>query len=664
MPIATETAERLLITAARLEIEAAELARALAPARTHAEAEFAQARERATQNMLRRALMLGDTEVARAPLRAIAAHLGVPLDEGCDDYRVLARNMVRVLFHVSEERARREAGVYDGPTRFFRAGLKGCDAASPLPRPVARLEASPEAGAPPAAASNLLLAADTAPPAPVQAIADTPAAAVSRLALPATAAPSDRCAITAAAAVSVAPARAAPAPAAPVPAQVAPPAAAATAPQAPALEAAVPPPGPGLRSLTISAAAAAYIGERSDGKRTFKSTETRKAAKGESWQKNSAANVTGTGRLMVKLLGDRDLRQISSQDLTAAFETMQRVPATHGKSRSDTRTIFQVVEDTDRMETENIAMTIKRMQKKGETPGNIEARVAQERIPRMRAATLYRHMQDFQRICVYAMRTGALETNIMFDHIWDSETLAEVELHQQDNKREVWTSERIAKLFRSPIYQEKLDEPGDPFFWAPLIALHAGMRCEEILQLNVDDIRDCGGVLCFVLRQGGGQSLKSFAARRTIPVHPNLIELGLGELLAQRRRNGQVRLFPWLARSKNKSTFTENFSKTFTKYRKDNAIYWDNCDFHSFRTTFNVALIRTECLDTQRRYLMGHVESDVGIKNYNPDGFSEILTQKRVAAVEVNISMVRKPFGDRPAGEVTHLGDRRISVVK
>lgn len=42
MPITTQTAQNLLSTAARLEIEAAELARALAPGRTLADADYAQ----------------------------------------------------------------------------------------------------------------------------------------------------------------------------------------------------------------------------------------------------------------------------------------------------------------------------------------------------------------------------------------------------------------------------------------------------------------------------------------------------------------------------------------------------------------------------------------------------------------------------------------------
>lgn len=48
----------------------------------------------------------------------------------------------------------------------------------------------------------------------------------------------------------------------------------------------------------------------------------------------------------------------------------------------------------------------------------------------------------------------------------------------------------------------------------------------------------------------GGQSLKSSAGRRVVQVHKNLIELGLLERVTLRKRVGEPRLFPWIARSK------------------------------------------------------------------------------------------------------------------
>ena len=129
-----------------------------------------------------------------------------------------------------------------------------------------------------------------------------------------------------------------------------------------------------------------------------------------------------------------------------------------------------------------------------------------------------------------------------------------------------------------------------------------------------------------------------------MPIHKNLIELGLLELVELRRSQGEPRLFPRLERSKAKKTYTETFSKRFTRYRKDNKIYDENRDFHSFRTTFNQALVDTECLETQQHYLMGHVDNSVGVKHYTPKGFPTAKLHQRVNAVEIDISMIRRPF--------------------
>lgn len=255
-------------------------------------------------------------------------------------------------------------------------------------------------------------------------------------------------------------------------------------------------------------------------------------------------------------------------------------------------------------------------------------------------------------------KVDAIWNAIMEDHIWDSAEYDRRETLEEDNERLTWCG-HLDSLFRSPVFQDKLDDVGDPMFWAPLIALHMGLRSEEILQLYVSDIQVIDDIPCIVLRQEPGQSLKSLAARRTVPIHDNLLKLGLMKLVALRQREEEPRLFPWIERSQNKKTFTETFSKRFTRYRQNHKIYDKQRDFHSLRTTFNHLLIVAECPDTQRRALMGHVERDIGIVHYNPHGFSEKQLQQRVNSIEVDISMIRPSFDEPQTINVTRLSERR-----
>jgi integrase len=403
---------------------------------------------------------------------------------------------------------------------------------------------------------------------------------------------------------------------------------------------------------------AEYISLRCEGYAKFKRTETPCQKSGQSWKKNSAPNVKSTINLLAKGLPVSDLADVTEAMLTEFWALVPKLPRSYADDPKERRNLKQIVADTDAQDAKNAALIRARLEKEGASPGKIEFHIAIGKSPRMRVATVYRHMQDAQRICKFAVAKGYLDGNIMEDHIWDKRAVARRELHQEDNKREAWFDD-LPALLRSPVFQKPLDEPGDPLFWAPLIALHAGLRSEECLQLATNDIRDVEGIPCFVLQKGVEQNLKSEAARRIVPVHQSLIDLGLLELVALRKRDAEPRLFPWLQRSAAKKTFTENFSKTFTAYRKKINVYKAGLDFHAFRTTFNQSLISLECPDSQRKYMLGHSENDIGIKHYAPDGFPITRLRNRVNQVTYDISMVRQPFQERIAGGITDLAAHR-----
>ena len=134
---------------------------------------------------------------------------------------------------------------------------------------------------------------------------------------------------------------------------------------------------------------------------------------------------------------------------------------------------------------------------------------------------------------------------------------------QEDNSRKIWGDE-LPKLFRTPVFQGEMADIGDPMFWAPLIAAHHGMREEEVLQLRLDDIQTENGVDYFDIKVGASwQHLKSKAATRRLPIHQNLITLGLLDLVAMRRREGEDRLFPHLTRGKKPENPVREFHKGF-----------------------------------------------------------------------------------------------------
>ncbi len=133
----------LLTELARFQIEAHEALRASAAPRSEAAANFAAQAERATQDMLRQALALGDRAPAVAPLREVARHLGVTLDETSADWRALAFEALRVMLDVARERERREVGTYAEPTPIFRSAMASRTFSSASALPAVAVQTAP-----------------------------------------------------------------------------------------------------------------------------------------------------------------------------------------------------------------------------------------------------------------------------------------------------------------------------------------------------------------------------------------------------------------------------------------------------------------------------------------------------------------------------------------
>jgi integrase len=87
-------------------------------------------------------------------------------------------------------------------------------------------------------------------------------------------------------------------------------------------------------------------------------------------------------------------------------------------------------------------------------------------------------------------------------------------------------------------------------FWAPLIGFFSGARVGEIAQLRPGDVLevDEGGVKTWVLRiteeSDGSRTLKNQASNRDVPVHEELVRIGLLELADFQRASGAKSLLP------------------------------------------------------------------------------------------------------------------------
>ncbi len=110
------------------------------------------------------------------------------------------------------------------------------------------------------------------------------------------------------------------------------------------------------------------------------------------------------------------------------------------------------------------------------------------------------------------------------------------------------TVEDLNHLFAHPFFLAERSRPaGQGRFWTVLLCTFHGTRLNEVAQLRIEDVKESEGIAFLDIIEGEGQSLKTSASRRRIPIHRKVIELGFMEFVArQRERNGRGMLFPEL----------------------------------------------------------------------------------------------------------------------
>lgn len=143
-------------------------------------------------------------------------------------------------------------------------------------------------------------------------------------------------------------------------------------------------------------------------------------------------------------------------------------------------------------------------------------------------------------------------------------------------------------------------------FWPPLIALFTGMRLGEVSQLACDDVRQESGVWVIDVNDEDYKKVKTAAARRLIPMHPELVRLGLPEFVQDVRALGLGgQLFPALI-PKEDGSIGNAPGKKWDLYLKAIGLMDEALTFHSLRRTANTLLKKARVPFDVRCQMVGH----------------------------------------------------------
>lgn len=662
----------MLEALARFQIAAHAAARAVAPARSEAVARQAAACEQATQAVLRRALATGDREIARQPLREVAACLGLALIEDTEDWNRLAYEATRVLLDASRLREREELGEYDEPSPVFRTARARVIAAAGYQAPASS----------PVAIPATVLAAPAALPMTAEALSTAPRPAPGPTHLPLAASGGGRGEdVPAAQAATPMPdAPAMPTAAVPVPVVAA--SATGPAPDMHALRLQMRPPKlanipikklpPEMqkvlaekpRGISVIEAIDLYEQLKTMGYgNDFGTIQAAEPAAGDRWAKDSASKTKFARQFWPEFVGDGPFEEVDPCEIRDALEALPRIPAKHGRGGRDwdpQHSFVDLIERSDAWEEHTAAANLARLNSQA-TEADREKAVLDAREPRLRAETVIKHRRLIKSVGEMLLALQLIDMN-PFDVCAVPARLEDrMKRSEEGRARTIW-DDRILDLFRTPVFQGGLEDPGEPLFWAPLIARLNGLREEEILQLAPNDFGRDGGVDYIDIKRCDGNNVKSEASERKVPIHPALIELGLLKLVDLRRREGQSRLFPHLKRGAVKGKFSEIFTKTFTRYRKEHDVYWPGLDFHAFRTTCNGDLMNLDKSDAIRCAIMGHEFQDEGARSYS-QGLGLRALHERLCDVRLDVSMIVSPFQSAPGRAEERLVRNGLRVV-
>ncbi|NVN84012.1 MULTISPECIES: site-specific integrase [unclassified Vibrio] len=306
---------------------------------------------------------------------------------------------------------------------------------------------------------------------------------------------------------------------------------------------------------------------------------------GESSIKDVASNV----RLVHALIGTTNLMEVSRDDVMDAIELLRSLPKDLNNPRN--KKYFG-------------GMTVLEAIERNKELG----------LPTIIDVTAARYIQRCSSLYSWACRHLELPKNPFADlstSIKNNDTRDEKDRKKPFSlvdlkdifSHEVFT---LGKLGSKPRSRHKLNYQ----YWVPLICLLSSMRPNECCQLRNVDVQTIDGVLCFVLsNEHSSQSLKNKTAKRTIPVHKQLIALGFQQYLNLVKT--EEWLFPELTYTERAKFYGKVDSWFRRQFTEKMALTKQAKSFYSFRHTFIDFYAKNGGIQPIHRQLVGHLNGDI-----------------------------------------------------
>ncbi|WP_284262446.1 hypothetical protein [Roseicyclus amphidinii] len=258
-----------------------------------------------------------------------------------------------------------------------------------------------------------------------------------------------------------------------------------------------------------------------------------KQSDGTGLEEKTAQHYRSFGKLLIRIIGKEDVRQLRQTDATNFRAQLTRLPKSFGKSPSHhILPISEIIERAKSLPAEKVGLS---------------------------TATINRYLEQLGTLVAWADSEGIrVDRNLKPNKLRRPENM-----RARDKARTAKLGELVA-VFSHPFWiAPMMDRPKGStlvlrrksgLYWLPLIVAYTGARREEACGLTPDDcLQDPDGTWFFRIAESNVRRVKTMASNRIVPIHSDLIKLGLLDVIEEaRKRYPDDILFPDIREPKGK----------------------------------------------------------------------------------------------------------------
>ncbi|MFS8159545.1 MAG: tyrosine-type recombinase/integrase [Candidatus Roizmanbacteria bacterium] len=312
----------------------------------------------------------------------------------------------------------------------------------------------------------------------------------------------------------------------------------------------------------------------------------KEAQQANSWTEKSLAENESIYKVFLEIMGNRELKTITHQDLIACRDKLVKLPANRGKNPIlRDKTIIEIL--------------------------------AIKNITPMSLVTINKYLSRISSLFKWAAKHHYISVNV-------AEGLSLPNKKRASEDRESYSIEDIQAILGNL----KQDPAKPERYWIPMIGLYSGMRLDEICQLHIEDIVELDKIKCININESGDKKLKTQSSERIVPIHPKLVELGLIKYVDSQRASGKTRL--WENLKKGRDGYSHDFGKWYQRFNRQEITKNPKRVFHSLRHTLANNLKQKGVQEVVIAEILGHSVDSMTMsrygKRYEPKVLLEALS--------------------------------------